>query len=105
VPQRAVARMREPMPPAWTDWLTTLAWAGFGTVCILSGPAAAIEHGIAAGVGLAVVGLGGLLLALWVGSRVVVRRVRWMAEQEIAELRRQQAEVESGVRVDDGDTR
>jgi len=89
-------------PPSWTDWLPMLAWAGFGTVCVLSGPAGAIEHGIAAGVGLAAVGLVGLLVALWAGSRVVVRRVRWMADQQIAELRRQQAELEQTPAGDDG---
>jgi hypothetical protein len=85
--------MSKPTPaPSRTDWLPALAWAGFGTVCILTGPAAAVEHGIAAGVGLAAAGLGFLLLALWLLSRVVVRRVRWVGDQRIAELRRQQAE-------------
>lgn len=80
-------------PPSWTDWLPTLAFAGVGTICVLSGPAAAVQHGVAAGVGLATAGLGCLLLALWLLSRVVVARVRWLADQQIAELRRQQAEL------------
>lgn len=88
--------------PSWTDWLLTLAWAGVGTVCVLAGPAAAVQHGVAAGVGLATIGLGCLLLALWLLSRVVVARVRWVAEQQIAELRCQQAESGVGVPDEDG---
>lgn len=81
-------------PPSWTDWLPTLAFTGFGTVCILSGPAAAVQHGVAAGLGFAIAGLGSLCVALWLLGRLVIVR-----GQQVAELRRQEAE--SGVGVPD----
>jgi hypothetical protein len=85
-------------PPSWTDWLPVFAWVGAGALSILAAPQIAIDTDSAAvGVGFAFVGLVCLFVSLWPLRRVVVMRVNWMADQQIAELRRRQAEGGAGV--------
>jgi hypothetical protein len=83
-------------PPSWKDWLPFGAIVGPGVLSVLAAPVAAVEEGRIVGLALAVLGLVCLLVSLLELKDLFVARVRWVDEQQIAEIRGREVEVLSG---------